>query len=194
MDPALPNQAADTRMTVEQYFALVDQGVLEPEDRVELLEGVVVAMAPANPPHCGNTDRVAQALRRAVGHRAQVREEKPIIVGPYSVLEPNVAVVPVDPLNYTEAHPRTALLLIEVSDSSLPQDRLSKSRIYAAAGIPEYWILNLRHARLEVHRHPDAGQRTYTETTIAPPDACLELVALPGASVLIEDLLPPRRN
>src|SRR6185503_8253755 len=144
MDPALPDEAADPRMTVDEYLALFERGVLGPDDRVELLDGVVVAMAPPNPPHCGNTERVARALRRAVGERAHVREEKPLIVGRHSLPEPDAAVVPVDPWDYTRSHPETAFLLVEVSDSSLPQDRLSKSRIYAGDGVPEYWIVNLR--------------------------------------------------
>jgi Uma2 family endonuclease len=180
-------------MTVEQYFALVDQGVLEPEDRVELLDGVVVAMPPRTAAHDGNTGRVAQALRRAVGDRALVREEKTLILGRYSVPEPDVAVVALDPYEYTEAHPTTALLVIEVALSSLPQDRLSKSRIYAAAGIAEYWILNLRDGRVEVRRNPQPARRGHAETFTAHADERLELVALPGASVFVRDLLPPRR-
>ena len=134
MDPALPDEAADPRMSVEEYLALVDQGVLEPDDRVELLEGVVVAMAPPNPPHAGTTDRVARALRRALADRAHVRPEKPLLVGRYSLPEPDAAVVAIDPYDYTRSHPTTAHLVVEVSDSSLPQDRLSKSRIYAEIG------------------------------------------------------------
>src|SRR5258706_5867187 len=131
MDPALPDDAADPRMTVDEYLALFERGLLEPDDRVELLDGVVVAMAPPNPPHCGNTERVARALRRAVADRAQVREEKPLPLGRHSLPEPDAAAVPLDPWDYTRAHPTTAYLVVEVSDSSLPQDRLSKSRIYA---------------------------------------------------------------
>ena len=191
MDPALPDETTDPRMTVEQYFALVDQGLLEPDDRVELLDGVVVAMSPPNPPHAGNTDRVARAIRRAVGDRAGVREEKPIILGPHSVPEPDVAVVALDPLEYTTVHPHDALLVVEVADSSLPQDRLSKSRIYAAAGIPEYWIINLREATIEIRRDPDMRRRCYRETAAVGRSVRLELVSLPGVAVFSDDLLPP---
>jgi Uma2 family endonuclease len=191
MDPALPDEAADPRMTVEEYLALFERGLLEEDDRVELLDGVVVAMAPPNPPHCGNTSRAAHALRLAVGDRAHVREEKPLIVGRHSLPEPDAAVVPLDPLVYTRSHPTTAFLVVEVSDSSLPQDRLSKSRIYAGHGIPEYWIVNLRGERIEVLRDPDRRRRCYRETTIVRRGTRLELVALPGVAVLSDDLLPP---
>jgi len=191
MDPALPNEAADPRMTVDEYLGLVDQGLLEPDDRVELLDGVVVAMSPPNPPHCGNTARVVRALRRAVGARADVREEKPLALGRYSLPEPDAAVVQIDPLEYTRSHPTTAFLVVEVADSSLPQDRLSKARIYAGAGIPEYWIVNLRDGHIEILRAPDASHRSYREKTSVGRGTHLTLGALPDASVFSDDLLLP---
>ena len=89
-----PAGTVPERFTVERFFALVDEGVLQPDDRVELLEGVIVAMAPSNAPHASATSRVADALRGAVGKRALVREEKCLILGLYSVPEPDVALVP----------------------------------------------------------------------------------------------------
>src|SRR5205814_303129 len=112
------------RFTVEQFFALVDEGVLQPDDSVELLEGVIVAMAPSNPPHASATTRVANALRGAAGKRALVREEKSLILGLYSAPEPDVALVPGTEETYDDAHPRAGPLVAEVADSSLAQDRL----------------------------------------------------------------------
>jgi Uma2 family endonuclease len=191
MDPAFPDEAADSRMTVEQYFALAEQGVLTEEDRVELLDGVVVAVMPPNPPHAGETYRAAHALRRAVGDRAQVREEKPLVLGRHSVPEPDVAVVARDPWDYTREHPKTALLVVEVADTSLPQDRLSKARIYAGADIPEYWIVNLRNDTIEVMRDPDPRRRVYRETTIVRRGTRMTVSALAGVAVLSDDLLAP---
>ncbi len=142
-----PAGTVPERFTVEQFFALVDEGVLQPDDSVELLEGVIVAMAPSNPPHASATTRVANALRGAAGKRALVREEKSLILGLYSAPEPDVALVPGTEETYDDAHPRTALLVVEVADSSLAQDRITKAAMYAAAGIPEYWIVNLRGGR-----------------------------------------------
>jgi Uma2 family endonuclease len=190
MDTALPNGAADPRFTVERYLALVDEGVLAEDDRVELLDGVVVAMAPQNPPHAGITHQVAKVLRRAVGEHADVREDKPLILAPFSMPEPDVAVVELDRRNYVAAHPRTALLLVEVSDSSLPQDRITKARIYAAAGIPEYWIVNLRVASVEIFRSPNPDARCYAVTSRAIPGDRLALVALPEVEVSVADMLP----
>ena len=189
--PAPTETSGDHRVTVERYFGLVTEGVLDADDRVELLDGVIVAMAPQKPGHAGTIHRVARALRRAVGERADVREDKSLVLAPFSVPEPDVAVVALDPHDYLRAHPTTALLVVEVSDSSLPQDRLTKARIYAGAGIPEYWIVDLVHGRIEVFRDPQPGARRYASKTVVATGARLELVALPGAVVSTDDLLPP---
>ena len=150
-----------TRYSVQEYFDLVTRGVLQPDDRVELLEGVIVAEPPMDPPHASGITRVDRALRRALGERVIIRVQQPFIVGGYSVPEPDVAVVPGTEADYDTQHPTQALLIVEVAASSLPQDRLTKSRIYAAAHVPEYWVVNLRDRCVEVFRDPDAVNRMY---------------------------------
>lgn len=191
MDTAFPNGGADARVTVERYRVLIDERVLEPDDRVELLDGVVVSMAPQDPRHAGVTHRVAKVLRCAIGTRADVREDKPVVLSPFSMPEPDVAVVAADPSDYVTAHPRTAMLIVEVAHSSLPQDRITKARIYASAGIPEYWIVNLRNDRIEEHRSPDVGARSYAEVVNVGAGERLRLVALPDIEIAAADLLPP---
>jgi Uma2 family endonuclease len=181
---------ADSGYTVDAYFDLVKQGVLVEGDHVELLEGVIVAEPPMDPPHASAVDRVAETLRRVVAGRAAVREDKPLIIGDRSVPEPDVAIVPGRPHDYATRHPTAALLVVEVSDSSLPQDRLSKARIYAGAGIPEYWIVNLRADALEIFRAPDPDQRVYTDRFTAGRGQHLTPVAFPDARVAVDDLLP----
>jgi Uma2 family endonuclease len=95
--------------------------------------------------------------------------------------------------DYETRHPETALLVVEVADSSLQQDRLTKSAIYAAAAIPEYWIVNLRGRVLEVMRDPDPARARYREVLTPRGDERVELVALPGVFVAVADLLPGRR-
>lgn len=195
MASAFPDTGSDPRWTVERYVALVSDGTIAPDDRVELLEGVVVAMAPQSPLHAGSTHQIAKMLRRVVGERAEVREDKPLVLGPVSMPEPDVAVVPGDaPSNYMTDHPRTALLVVEVADSSLPQDRITKARLYAAAGIPEYWIANLRDRCLEIFRVPNPAARCYESTTVACEGERVTLVALPGIEIAVGDLLPPTRG
>ena len=188
--PAVPSEPI--RLTAERYFGLLEAGVLSEEDRVELLEGVVVAMTPSNPPHAAGVARATEALFLAVGRRAHIRPQLSLVLGRYSVPEPDLAVVPGRAADYDAAHPRTALLIVEVADTSLKQDRITKAAIYAAAGIPEYWIVNLRDSVVEVMREPDPAQARWRDLRSVGPDAQLELVALPGASVAVADLLPAR--
>jgi len=180
----------DCGYTVDAYFDLVRQGVLVEGDRVELLEGVIVAEPPMDPAHASAVDRVAETLRRVVAGQAAVREDKPLIIGGRSVPEPDVAIVPGRPQDYASRHPNAALLVVEVSDSSLPQDRLSKARIYAGAAIPEYWIVNLRAEALEIYRAPDPEQRMYTDRFTIGRGQHLTPVAFPDARVAVDDLLP----
>jgi Uma2 family endonuclease len=177
--PPVPHEP--TRFTVDAYFALIESGAIAADEHVELLEGVIVSMPPSNPPHAAIVDWVAQALVRVVGSRAAVRTEKPIRLGRFSAPEPDIAVVPGSLLDYLATHPATALLVVEVSDSSLVQDRLSKSRIYARAAIPEYWIVDLRDGWIEVMRDPDSELALYRTTTTARRGDRIELVGLPGA-------------
>ena len=120
-----------------------------------------------------------------------MREEKPLALGRYSLPEPDATVVTIDPFHYTRSHPTTAFLVVEVADSSLPQDRLSKGRIYAGAGIPEYWIVNLRDGRIEILRDPDPVHRVYRDKTTVGRGMHVTLAALPEVTVFSDDLLPP---
>jgi Uma2 family endonuclease len=181
---------APARVTREQYFALVDHGVLTEDDHVELLEGVIVAMAPEGPRHSEVVELVGDALRAALGDRARVRTGHPFDASAWSVPEPDIGVVPGRLRDYLDRHPSSAHLVVEVAASSLPQDRLTKAPIYAAAGIPEYWIVNLRQDHVEVHRVPDPAARRYAVVEVAGRGSRLALVAFPDVSVAVDDLLP----
>ena len=187
-----PGAPAETRYTAERYFALADDGVLRPDDRVELLEGVIVAMSPQNPPHASGVCRTYEALRDALAGRAVVRVQLPLILGAWSVPEPDVAVVAGRPADYDAAHPTTALLVVEVADTSLPVDRLTKAAIYAAGGVPEYWIIDLRDDLVEVLRTPDPAMRAYREREVVARGGRLAVPSFADTSVRVDDLLPGR--
>jgi Uma2 family endonuclease len=189
--PAPAKQDVPGRYTVAQYQDLVRQGVLGPDDRVELLGGVIVVMSPKNPWHDTAVHCVFDTLRRAVGDRAAVRCQSTLVLEPGSAPEPDVAVVPGTITDYVAAHPRTALLVVECADTSLPQDRLSKSRIYAAAGIVEYWIVSRRDDAVEVFREPDPAAAIYGSRHLARRGEHIALVAFAGSEVAVGDLLPP---
>ena len=191
LTPVVPSEPM--RMTVQRYFGLVETGVLAEDDRVELLEGVVVAMTPSNPRHAAVVSLAGEVLREAVGRRAAVRVQCTLSLAPYSAPEPDVAVVAGSHREYLSAHPTTALLVVEVSDASLQQDRITKAAIYAAAGIPEFWIVNLRDGVVEVRRSPDCERALYREVLTLRGGERIALVELPGATVDVADLLPDPR-
>ena len=193
INPARTDPAAPPRWTAERYLALVDEGVLGPDDKVELLEGVIVSMAPQNVSHAAGVFRAQRALERAVGDRALVRGQLPLVLGKHSVPEPDVAVVAGSVPDYDRRHPTTALLVVEVADSSLEQDSLTKGAIYAAAGIPEYWIVNLPDDCVEVRRRPKASERRFASITVARRGDTLEAAALAGVRIAVDDLLPSPR-
>jgi Uma2 family endonuclease len=181
---------APARVTREPFLAMVDRGLIAEDDRVELLEGVIVTMAPEGPLHAEGVEQVMEALRRALGERARVRAPHPFDAGRRSMPQPDVLVVAGPARAYRAAHPSTAYLAVEVSDSSLAQDRFTKGPIYAAAGVSEFWIVDLRAERVEVHRSPDRRRRRYRVVEVAPRRAHINLVAFPGVSVAVDDLLP----
>ncbi len=137
------------RWTRDEYERLGDLGVLGPEERVELIDGVVYQMPPQHSRHATGVRLTEIALSKAFGEGFDVRAQLPLALGDYSEPEPDMAVVIGDARDFTDAHPATALLVVEVSETTLAFDRETKSSLYAAAGIPEYWIVNLVDRRLE---------------------------------------------
>jgi Uma2 family endonuclease len=183
---------APSRCTSQRYFELVRQGVLGPDDRVELLEGVVVSMAPSNARHESAVTRVHRALVHILGPEVVIRVQMSLLAGKRAVPEPDVAVVPGTLADYDRARPTTALLVVEVADTSLAQDRLTKTAIYAAAGIPQYLIVNLRDDVVEDMRGPDVPRRDYAERRTAARGERVALAVFPGAALAVDDLLPVR--
>jgi Uma2 family endonuclease len=170
------------------YERLVAAGILGPGDRVELLEGEIIEMSPEKSRHAAAVDLTLDALRRRLGDSHSIRVQHPLAVSETSEPEPDLAVVPGSPRDYADRHPSSADLVVEVSDTSLDYDRNRKARVYARAGIVEYWIVNLVDSVLEVHREPTvSGYRSVT--TVGRGEAVSPLVE-PGAIVPVDDLLP----
>jgi len=167
---------------------MVDAGILGPNDRVELIEGEILTMSAEKSRHSAAVDLTAEAVRAAFGAGHYVRVQHPLALGQWSEPEPDVAVVLGTPRDHVDAHPSTALLVIEVSDSSLEDGRGSKLRLYARAAIPEYWIVNLRESRLEVHRDPEGDG--YRSVERRGRGELVRPLAVPGHDVPVADLLP----
>jgi len=167
---------------------MAETGILRPDDRVELIDGEILTMAPQKSPHATAVRLAEEALRAAFGQGFEVRPQLPLALTEASEPEPDLAVVAGAPRDYRDAHPSTALLVVEVAESSLPFDRSVKRALYARAGIREYWIVDLAERALEVYRTPQAADyrdhRTLDERdSIAP-------LASAGAGVAVADLLP----
>jgi Uma2 family endonuclease len=176
------------RLTVDETLRMVDAGILDEDEHVELLEGVLVEMSPQGPSHAERTAMLADRLRSAYSGRARVREEKPLVVGRYSLPEPDIAVVLGAPGAYESRHPdgNDTLLVVELALTSRAMDR-RKAAIYAAAGIQVYWIVDLANRKLELRSAPEDG--AYVVTRVLRED---ETVTLPGLDVewRVGDLLP----
>lgn len=138
-------------LQVDDYDALVATAALA-DARVELIEGVLVAVPPIGPEHAGTVEEVAGQLRSALPAGWRVREEKPLRLPPASEPEPDIAVV--EDRDYRVGHPSWAALVVEVSQSSRATDRYAKSALYAGAGVPEYWVIDLVAREVVVHRDP----------------------------------------
>ena len=142
------------RWSRDEYYRMAEFGVLGPGERVELIDGEVVALSPQDKQHAVAITRGTAALVRALADRFYVRVQLPLDLGEFHQPEPDFAIVLLEALEAAERHPTHAALVIEVAFSSLAYDRDEKASLYARAGIPEYWIVNLPMRRLEVHRGP----------------------------------------
>lgn len=141
--------------TRAEYHQMADLGWFDGQ-RAELVEGEIVVLSPQKFGHGATTDRVREILHNLLHDEFWVRMQLPIAIGETSEPEPDVSVVPGKREDYT-AHPTGASLLVEVSDTTLTYDRGKKMRLYAKAGIFEYWIINLQDQEVEVRRRPAGG-------------------------------------
>lgn len=176
------------RQSRVEYDRAVEAGVFEPAARVELIDGDLHAMTPQGSRHATGVELVTDSLRGAFGAGFRVRMQLPLAVDDYSEPESDVAVVTGTIRDYRDAHPTGAVLVVEVSDESLHHDRTVKQRLYARCRMPEYWILALPDARLEVYREP--GDDGYRSVTIHGTGDSVTPKARPEAQIVVDDLLP----
>jgi Uma2 family endonuclease len=177
-----------------EYERLVDLGIFSGE-RLELLDGLLAVKEPQGSPHAAIVGQIGQVLASAFGSGWHARLHAPIALDDDSEPEPDVAVVAGEHRDYEGAHPSTAALVVEVADSSLRLDRRLKAGLYARAGLPEYWIVNLVAGVLEVHRAPEPAADTaygsvYRSVEVWRPPETVTPLGAPGAHIPVADLLP----
>jgi Uma2 family endonuclease len=180
-------------LTRSEYRELFEAGYFEGK-RVELVGGRIYEMPPMKASHATSLTLVSETLRQTLAAGLFLRVQMPLGVTETSEPEPDIAIVAGTPLEYSIQHPITAIMVVEVADASLRHDR-AKASLYAQAGIPDYWIVNLIDRVLEVHRDPvsePASQAEFRYTmqqTYSEQDSIAPLFS-PNTSISVRSLLP----
>ena len=183
------------RLTRARFDQLVECGAFDSDDRVELLDGLLVVREPQGSRHAATVSAARAVLARAFGKGYDVRVGSPVALDDTSEPEPDLAVVKGRPLDYRSAHPARPVLVVEVSETSLVKDRLLKGSLFARAGIEDYWIVNLADAVLEVYRQPvrESARRhgwKYASVRLLRRNVAIAPLAAPRARVRGAALLP----
>lgn len=178
--------------TVQEYEQMIRAGVFGEDDRLELIEGEVIAMSPIGPGHAAHVKRLAELFYECVREHVIISVQDPVRLGEHSEPQPDLALLHRRADYYAAAHPRPedVLLIVEVADTSVEFDQTVKLRLYAQAGIPEVWILNLPGVNLEVYRGPTASG--YKEKRTLGAGDILSPFALPGVTLPVSEILTAR--
>jgi Uma2 family endonuclease len=173
--------------TVEEYHRMDEAGLLD-DARVELIEGEIVEMAPIGDAHAAVSNRLTRLLVLAVGERGIVAVGNPVRLSPRSEPQPDFSVLrPRADYQTRGPRPEDVMLAVEVSDTTLRRDRRVKLALYARAGIPEFWIVNLEVGEVEVYRSPVGDAYASVERKGAGAVATIE--ALPGVTISVSQIL-----
>ena len=174
------------KLTVNDYHKIAEAGILTEDDRVELIEGELIDMAPIGSSHADYVDRLAELLFSQIGGKFRVRIQNPVQLDDYSEPEPDIVIA--KNRSYREAHPgpQDILLLIEVADSTLKYDRDIKIPLYARCGIPEVWLIDVQNKRLEIHRQP--SQEGYRQILLPASSESVSPLLVAGIGIRIAKL------
>ncbi len=182
-------QVATRHFNVAEYYQMARAGVLTEDERVELIRGEIVAMSPIGSRHAAWVNGFHLCLSQWAERRFVVSGQNPIHLDDHSEPQPDIAVLKPRGDFYVDAHPtpEDVLLLIEVADTSLGYDREEKAPLYASAGIPEMWLVNLPEGVIEVYANPVDG--VYSSVRQVARGGVLTSASLPGLSIRVEDIL-----
>jgi Uma2 family endonuclease len=161
------------KFTADEWRRMVDLGIFGEHERLELIEGEIVEMAPIGDPHGRCVSQLNKRLVVGVGDRALVWVVGPVRLSAASVPEPDLALVRARSYRTGAPRPEDVLLMVEVADSSLRYDQTTKLRLYALAGVPEYWVVSVEGEWIDVYRSPEGGRyrahrRAASGETVAP--------------------------
>ena len=174
--------------TREEYHLMAEVGILKPTDRVELIRGEIIRMSPPGRRHVAFVDNLNQLLVLRLAGRAIVSVRNPVVLSDDTEPQPDLAIRRRRAVSYKdrEAFADDVLLLIEVADSSLSYDRSTKLRLYAEAGIREYWVVDCTAESIEVHRAPEPGG--YREVTRVTGAGSVTLQAFPDVTLPLAEI------
>ncbi len=167
-----------------EFEVLIEAGCFE-DEYIELLEGVIVKMSPKHPEHSQVVTRLNGLLIRLLDDETSVGAHMSFAASETSLVEPDIALFPAR--DYRRERPSEAFLIVEVALESLRKDRRIKSELYARAGVPEYWIVNLVETVVEIHTHP--RDSAYGNMRTVGTDGRIRLNALPGIEIVVADFL-----
>lgn len=165
-------------LNVDEYHSMAEAGILTSADKVELLNGEIIRMSPIGSKHAGCVNRLNRIFFKLLGDEVTICIQNPIAISNFSEPEPDVLLCRYDPNDYEDGHPtpEDILLLIEVSDSTLELDKEIKAPLYAEAGVPVVWIINLQKKEVEVYEQPKG--KDYQSKTIFSGDTTLIIPGL----------------
>jgi Uma2 family endonuclease len=173
--------------TKKEYYKLIDIGFFNGK-RAELIEGEIIEMSPMKTPHAIAIRLAETVLAKVFGNAYDVRGQLPVDFNETNEPETDIAVVKGNIRDYLESHPKTAELIVEISDSTMNYDRNVKAKLYARNGIQDYWIVDLKKRRVEVCRVPKSDK--YQEITFFNADDEVSPLAKPNAKIKVSELLP----
>jgi len=182
-----PRQDPHWKWTRKEYYRLWELGLI-PNRHVQLIDGEIYLMLPQNPPHASAISLVQQTLTAVFGKGYTARVQLPLELGLRSEPEPDVAIVRGGPRDFTQQHPKGAVLVVEVADATLAFDRKKKGLTYALGGIADYWTVNLSDGCLEVYREPT--RKGYKSRSVLEPDDVVIPLLLPSAKLKVSELIP----
>lgn len=178
--------------TVEDYHRMVEAGILQPDEAVELIAGQIIQkMSPQGTPHATTIRIVSRLLEKRLGEQVLVQTQLPIQLNNFSEPEPDIALIVADELRYLDHHPfpSEVYLIIEIADSTLQRDCQIKALDYGSSGIKDYWVIDINHRCLHVFRK--GTEQGYEIEMILQEDETVSLLAFPDINIRVNEMLPP---
>jgi Uma2 family endonuclease len=179
---------ARRKFTSKEYHRMAEAGILQPDERVELIEGDVVEMAPIGSRHAACVNRLNRILSEGLRSRAIISVQNPIRLGEHSEPQPDLTLLRPRPDFYSDSHPDSAdvILLVEVADTSEDYDREVKMPLYAQYGIPEAWLVDISSRSIQIYRDP--GPEGYGDIQQVGQGRSIAPQAFPGLGLVVEEV------